>query len=91
METLTLGRELEVREPGVLLDPRLPVGRYRATLIVTSARGESLPAVLNIIVREASTPTPLRPSGPRRPAEPRPVPPAQAARKTPAQRPRKPK
>ena len=63
METLKLGATLAVREPQVLLDPTLPPGKYRVTLVLITDRGESEPAQLRLVVREGRTPTP--PIGPR--------------------------
>ena len=50
METLRLDVPLTVREPQVLLDPRLPVGIYRVRLIVQGPSGKSEPAFLLIKV-----------------------------------------
>ncbi|WP_157270212.1 hypothetical protein [Azohydromonas aeria] len=52
METLKLSAPLTTREPVVLLDPRLPPGRYRVELVVASATGRSEVAVLFINVKE---------------------------------------
>jgi hypothetical protein len=53
METLKLDVPLTVREPQVLLDPRLPVGIYRVQLVVQGASGKSAPAFLLIkVIRE---------------------------------------
>ena len=50
METLTLEAPLTVKEPGVLLDPKLPVGTYIVRLVVQGSTGKSAPAQLLIKV-----------------------------------------
>ena len=50
METLRLDVPLAVKEPQVLLDPKLPVGTYVVQLVVEGNRGKSAPAQLVIKV-----------------------------------------
>jgi len=50
METLKLDVPLTVKEPTVLVDPKLPVGTYSVELVVESSRGKSEPAKLLIKV-----------------------------------------
>lgn len=50
METLKLDAPLSVKEPVVLLDPKLPVGVYRVELVVEGSSGKSAPATLLITV-----------------------------------------
>lgn len=50
METLKVDAPLTVKEPEVLLDPKLPVGTYRVELIVQGSTGKSEPANLLIKV-----------------------------------------
>ena len=74
METLKLDTRLKTAEPAVALDPGLPPGRYQVTLVVTSERGDSLPAGLLLTVVEPGTlDVPLSPlAAPKaRPRKPR--------------------
>ena len=50
METLELGARLRTTVPEVRIDPRLPAGRYIASLTVTSERGESRVATVQFTV-----------------------------------------
>lgn len=50
METLTLEVPVTVKEPQVLLDPKLPVGTYLVRLVVAGNSGKSAPAQLVIKV-----------------------------------------
>lgn len=59
MDTLKLDAPLVTREPEVLLDPTLPVGRYLVSLVVTTDRGESVPATLQITVQRAIVRPPI--------------------------------
>lgn len=60
MEVLKRDSRLETGEPSVLIDPELPPGKYRVTLVVSSARGSSDPAEIVLIVRSSG---PLVPPG----------------------------
>lgn len=51
METLELNVPLRTTGPEVRVDPRLPAGRYVASLTVTSDRGESRVATLRFTVQ----------------------------------------
>ena len=48
METLKLDAPLATREPVVALDPRLPPGTYRVTLVVEGTTGKSAPTTMLI-------------------------------------------
>ncbi|WP_161974762.1 hypothetical protein [Piscinibacter terrae] len=50
MDTLKLDAPLTVKEPVVLVDPKLPVGTYRVQLVVQGATGKSQAADLLIKV-----------------------------------------
>lgn len=50
MKTLELGARLSTGAPEVQIDPRLPAGRYVATLTVASERGESRVATVRFTV-----------------------------------------
>jgi hypothetical protein len=82
VETLKLNARLRTEEPEVLLDPTLPVGRYVASLVVASERGESAAAtvrftVLRAVVRPSvGDPVLPVPAEPVRPAPAEPVRPA---------------
>lgn len=53
METLKPGVPITTREPVVALDPRLPPGTYRVTLVVEGLSGKSAPVSMLIhILRE---------------------------------------
>lgn len=56
METLKLNTRLKTPEAEVALDPGLPPGRYQLTLVVSGARGDSLPAELLLTVLDARGP-----------------------------------
>lgn len=70
METLHLDDRHRTAGPEVLIDPRLPAGRYVVSLTVTSERGESRVATLRFTVLAGrsvapqaggATPAPRRP------------------------------
>ncbi|HEX6827863.1 MAG TPA: hypothetical protein VF104_02665 [Burkholderiales bacterium] len=71
METLKLDARLRTLEPAVEIDPGLPPGRYRVTLVATSARGDSLPAeMLLTVVEPRILRTPIITPAPRVPLTP---------------------
>jgi hypothetical protein len=49
MDTLKLDAPLTVKEPEVLLDPKLPVGTYRVQLVVEGPTGKSQAA--NVLIK----------------------------------------
>lgn len=55
MDVLKLGSPLTTLEPRVLLDPELAPGRYRVTLVVGGAGGESAPAELSVTIQRQAT------------------------------------
>lgn len=54
VEILKLGSRVTTLEQRVQIDPELPPGKYRVTLVVASARGSSEPAQIALVVREPS-------------------------------------
>jgi hypothetical protein len=67
MATLVLDKPLVTAEPVVDVDPRLPVGRYRAELVVIDEAGvSSLPATLDLEISEGGS-LPTRPVSPDAP------------------------
>lgn len=58
METLKLQAVVKGAVPVVALDPALPPGRYRVTMVASGVRGESLPAEIDIVIMKLRLPQP---------------------------------